>query len=226
VFSAILGYKRRMMKEVDLMIFDFDGTLVSTGIDLAAAVNYTLQQLDIPMKSEDEIIAFVGDGVRKLIERSLGVQSILLYDDAIKIFGKYYSEHLLDNTTICPSVKDVLENFAKKKKVIITNKRYDFTIAIVRGLTLEKHFIEIIGEDSTLYKKPDKRLVDDLLNKYNVPREKFVIIGDGMNDVLLAKNARIISCIYLNGLGRRQDLLEANADYYCEDLLEINSLFC
>jgi phosphoglycolate phosphatase len=178
------------------------------------------------MKSEDEIIAFVGDGVRKLIERSLGVQSILLYDDAIKIFGKYYSEHLLDNTTICPSVKDVLENFAKKKKVIITNKRYDFTIAIVRGLTLEKHFIEIIGEDSTLYKKPDKRLVDDLLNKYNVPREKVVIIGDGMNDVLLAKNARIISCIYLNGLGRRQDLLEANADYYCEDLLEINSLFC
>jgi phosphoglycolate phosphatase len=214
------------MKEIDLMIFDFDGTLVSTGIDLAAAVNYTLQKLAIPQKQEDEIIAFVGDGVRKLIERSLGTPNIGLYDEAIKIFGRYYSEHLLDNTTICPSVKDVLENFAKKKKVIITNKRYDFTIAIASGLTLEKHFIEIIGEGSTLYKKPDKRLVDDLLNKYNVPREKVVIVGDGMNDFLLAKNAGIISCIYLNGLGRRQDLLEANADYYCEDLLEINSLFC
>ena len=75
------------------------------------------------------------------------------------------------------------------------------------------------------YKKPDKRLVDYLLHKYNKEKEKTVIIGDGINDIALAKNSGILSCAYLNGLGKRKDLLAADADYYCENLLEINSLF-
>ena len=60
------------MKKIDLMIFDLDGTLVSSGTDLAVAVNYTLKELGLAQRPEKEIIGFVGDGVRKLIERSLG----------------------------------------------------------------------------------------------------------------------------------------------------------
>jgi len=64
-----------------------------------------------------------------------------------------------------------------------------------------------------------------LLNKYGPEKKRTIIIGDGVNDIMLAKNSGILSCAYLNGLGSRQELLSLNADYYCESLMEINSLF-
>ena len=213
------------MKKIDLMIFDLDGTLVSSGTDLVAAVNYTLNELGMPQRTEKEIIGFVGDGVRSLIERSLGDRQEKLADNALKIFTDYYSEHLLDNTNLYPDVLDVLTNFADKTKVILTNKRYKLTLRIARALNLENHFHEIIGADTLPYKKPDARLIDYLLSKYKANNDKTVMIGDGINDIYVAKNGGIISAAYLNGLGSKYDLLAAKADYYCENLLELNSLF-
>ncbi len=213
------------MKEIDLLIFDFDGTLVSTGTDLVAAVNYTLEQLGLEQKKEDEIISFVGDGVEKLIQRALGRDHIDCYPEAIKIFSGHYSEHLLDNTTLHPGVEDLLQYFQNKKKVILTNKRHDFTQAISKGLDIEKYFMEIVGDGTLPFKKPDKRLVDYLSGKYGTEKEKTVIIGDGINDINLAKNSGILSCAILNGLTKREILLAASADYYCENLSEICSLF-
>ena len=96
---------------------------------------------------------------------------------------------------------------------------------IVRRLNIEKYFTEIVGIDSTPFAKPDGRVIDYLLNKYGVAREKALMTGDGKNDILVARNSGIMSMAYLNGLGGREDLLNLHADYYCEDLLEINSLF-
>ncbi|MGV8059341.1 MAG: HAD family hydrolase [Smithellaceae bacterium] len=214
------------MKEVDLMIFDFDGTLVSTSTDLTLAVNYTLGQLGLAQIKKDKIISFVGDGVQKLIERALGNDLLEHYSSAIEIFSNYYREHLLDNPVLCSDAEEILKYFEHKNKVILTNKRYDFTVAISYGLGIEKYFKEIIGDGSMPYRKPDKRLVDYLLSKFGVEKGKTVIIGDGINDISLAKNAGILSCIYLKGLGNPEELLSANADYYCENLLEIKSLFC
>jgi len=143
----------------------------------------------------------------------------------LKIFTNYYSEHLLDNTNLYPDVPDVLTNFADKTKIILTNKRYEFTLKIARGLNLENHFHEIIGADTLPYQKPDGRLIDYLLDKYRVEKDKTVMIGDGINDIYVAKNAGIISAAFLSGLGLKKNLLAAEADYYCESLLELNSLF-
>jgi phosphoglycolate phosphatase len=214
------------MKEVDLVIFDFDGTLVSTGTDLVAAVNYTLEKLGLRIRLEYEIISYVGDGVKKLIERALGNDHLDHYPEANEIFSNYYSEHLLDNASLCPQADDILKYFQQKRKVILTNKRYNFTLAICRGLGIEKYFVEIIGDGSLPYKKPDKRLIDYILDKHHMEKGNTVIIGDGINDITIAKNSGILSCAYLNGLGKREDLLAAHADYYCENLLEISTLFC
>jgi phosphoglycolate phosphatase len=213
------------MKKIDLMIFDFDGTLVSSGTDLAVAVNFTLNELGMPQRPVKEIIGFVGDGVRSLIERSLGDRQEKSVDNALKIFTDYYRDHLLDNTKIYPNVMDVLTNFADKTKIILTNKRHEFTLKIAKALKLEKHFYEIIGADTMPYQKPDGRLIDYLLHKYEAKKDKTVMIGDGINDIYVAKNGGIISAAYLNGLGPKDDLLAAKADYYCESLLELNSIF-
>jgi phosphoglycolate phosphatase len=214
------------MKKVDMIIFDFDGTLVETGIDLAQAVNFMLKTLRLQERSEKEIISFVGDGINNLIEKALGKDNAKFHEQGLDVFTQYYSTHLLDNTKLCQDAEDVLMNYIDKAKIILTNKRYKFTLAIAQGLNIEKYFVEIIGADSTPYRKPDHRVVDYILNKYGTAKEKTVIIGDGVNDIIVARKSGILSCAYLNGLGKRQELLNLNADYYIENLLEVNTLFC
>lgn len=213
------------MKKVDLLIFDFDGTLVETGTDLVQAINYMLKALRLPERPAAEIISFVGNGINSLIEKALGEGRAELVENALDIFTQYYSDHLLDNARLYHQVEDVLIHFAGKEKIILTNKRYKYTIPIARGLDIEKYFVEIIGSDSTPYKKPDARVVDIILNKYGTAKEKTVIIGDGVNDILVARNSGILCCAYLNGLGDRQELLSMDADYYVENHSEVITLF-
>lgn len=213
------------MKRIDMMIFDFDGTLVSTGDDLADSVNYTLRTLDLEEKSKNEIIGFVGDGISKLMERALGQDALGLHEKAMKIFAEYYDKNLLRNTVLYPHVKDVLKYYENKKKIILTNKRHKFTIKIAQGLNIDQYFSEIIGIDSLPFSKPDRRITEYLLEKYTFSKENTVIVGDGINDILAARNGGVLSCACLNGLGNRNDLLKMKADYYCEDLREMTSLF-
>ncbi len=213
------------MKKIDLMIFDFDGTLVDTGADLVQSINYTLRTLNLPERTEKEVISFVGDGVSKLMERALGKDHSGLQTAAMQIFSGYYAEHMLDNSVLYPGVKEVLENYRNKTKIILTNKRHHFTLRIAESLRIENYFTDIIGADSTPFMKPDHRVMDHVFSKYPSPKENAVVIGDGVNDVIIAQNAGVLSCALLNGLGNREDLLKLKADYYCEDILELNSLF-
>jgi phosphoglycolate phosphatase len=213
------------MKKVDLMIFDFDGTLADTGADLVCSINHTLTAMRLDPRPAKEIISFVGDGIKKLIERSLGENNKERLEEAIGIFNGHYEKHLLDQTVLCPQIEDVLKYFNHKMKVILTNKRYSLTLAIARGLHIDRYFMEIVGADSTPFQKPDQRVVEYLLTKYNADPQKTVIIGDGVNDIAVAKNAGILSCAHLNGLGNKETLLAMEADFYCENLMEINSLF-
>ena len=213
------------MKHIELMIFDLDGTLVNSGGDIVASVNHTLKSLDIREKTQEEILTFVGDGVNKMIERALGKDFQYLFDQAMDIFSAYYTEHMLDTTCLCDSVIEALEHFSNKKKVIITNKRRYFTLKMTDALGISKYFEEIIGADSTAYKKPDPRLFIPLLERVDAVHNDTVVIGDGVNDIMLAKNTGVLSCALLNGFTDRDILLSLEPDFACEGLGELIKIF-
>ncbi len=213
------------MKAVDLMIFDFDGTLADTGEDIAASVNHALTSIGLASRPVNEILGFVGDGVRLLVERALGEDHRARLDEAMEFFLRHYEKHLLDHTKLYPAAEEVLNHFGSKKKVILTNKRYYLTMAIAKGLKIDRHFLEIVGADSTPFQKPDGRVIAYLLEKYGVAPRKAVMIGDGYNDVAAARNAGVLSCVHLNGLGNREKMLGMGADVYVEQLTEIQSIF-
>ena len=213
------------MKPVDLMMFDFDGTLADTGEDIAASVNHALTALGMASKPVHVILGFVGDGLRILMERALGADDREKLEEAMKFFLCHYEKHLLDHTRLYPEAEETLNYFHCKKKVILTNKRYYLTMAIAKGLKIDRHFLEIVGSDSTPFQKPDGRVVAYLLEKYGVAPERAVLIGDSANDVAAAKNAGVLSCVHLNGLGNREAMLKMGADFYVEHLTEIRSHF-
>ena len=213
------------MIKVEFFIFDLDGTLAATGQDLVTAVNYTMEALGLATLDHKRVISFVGDGVQELIKRSLGGDKQESNALAMKIFLEYYGNHLLDQTVLYPGVKECLNYFGAKRMVVISNKRQEFTVRIVKGLGIAPFFEDVVGGDVMPYKKPDPRLVEPYLKRFNVSREQTVIVGDGPNDILLAKNAGIRSCACLNGLVHRDNLLKLQPDYICESLLELRELF-
>jgi len=214
------------MQKVDLLVFDLDGTLVRSGDDLAASVNYTLKTLGLPILAPETVRGFVGDGVKTLMKKALGPDALEHFDRAMDLFSAYYAEHLLDRTTLYPDVPSVLDYFEKKKKVIVTNKLLGFTLQITKGLGIADRFQEIIGEDSTPFKKPDPRLLQLVMAKWGGTPERTVVIGDGVNDILLGRNAGALSCAFLNGITGRDKLLALAPDLTCETLSDLKTLLC
>lgn len=214
------------MKEVDLMIFDLDGTLINSAPDIIATVNYTRNMLRLPKMEDKAIISLVGDGMEKLLERFLGPELQHRCEEAMTIFLDYYEKHLLDNTTLYPGVTDILDFFSWKKKVIITNKRSRFTRKITDGFAITGSFDDIIGMGSTPFRKPDARVLLPLLERFRIVPDRAVIFGDGAADINLAKNTGIKSCAMLNGFTPRDVLLSLQPDFTCENMGELKGMFC
>lgn len=209
-----------------LLVFDLDGTLADTGEDLAFSVNRALRSMGLPERPDDEILGFVGDGVRKLLERSLGERHRERLDEALVRFKIFYAAHLLDRTTLYPGVQDVLRHFGGKPKVLITNKNTEFTLALCRGLGIDASFREIIGGDSREFMKPDPRLLLPLFDRYGADPAETLVVGDGVNDILLARRTGARACAFLNGLGKRDELLRLEPDFTLERMIDLTAIAC
>lgn len=213
------------MESMDLMVFDFDGTLVNSGYDIAASVKYVLKELGLPDMGTGMILSFIGDGVQTLLEKSIGKDFSERAGEAMELFSAHYAKHMLDTTSLYDSVIDVLNHFQEKKKIIITNKRINYTLEMAKTLGITELFEDIIGADSTPYKKPDSRLLYPFLDKFRAKADKTIVIGDGINDILLAKHTGALSCALLKGLTPRDTLMSLNPDFYCEDISELKNIF-
>lgn len=108
--------------EIDLLIFDLDGTLIESKWDIADSVNLTLRDLGVPERPQEEIFGFVGDGVKKLLRLAVGEGNKDLYDEALRVFRGHYLEHCLDRTSFYPGIDQVLTHFSAKPKAVATNK--------------------------------------------------------------------------------------------------------
>jgi len=214
-----------VMRHVQLMVFDLDGTLAATGEDLAASVNYALAAQGLPCLSTDRVIGFVGDGLRELMVRALGPDEEWRLDTSLTLFAEHHDLHLLDHTALYPGVLTSLNFFRDKKKVVLTNKRWRFADKILRSLGIESYFDAVIGGDCHPYMKPDTRLIPPLLERFSTVPELTVMVGDGRNDVLLAKYTGLVSCAYLGGLTAPRTLLALDPDYVIESMSELPGLF-
>jgi phosphoglycolate phosphatase len=201
------------MRAVDLLVFDLDGTLVRSVDDLAAGVNHALKMLGRPIHTLETIRGFIGDGIPVLMKRALDPCADANFARSMDLFTDYYAEHLLDHTTLYPDVPAILDHFDQKKKVIVTNKAQEFAV-------------KIIGEGSVPFKKPDPRLLQIVMTKWGATPERTVVIGDGINDILLARQSGALCCAFLNGITGREKLLELAPDMTFEALSELMSLLC
>ena len=182
---------------MDLLIFDLDGTLIDSRLDLAHAVNATRAHMGMTQLDFERVYSYVGNGAPVLIRRALGEQATELeVEEALEFFLEYYREHALDCTTLYPGVKESLERLgaAGKRMAVLTNKPVRMSNAIVGGLGIAGHFFQVYGGNSFDFKKPNPIGVETLMRETGIDRELTVMVGDSSVDINTAVNAGVRSC--------------------------------
>ncbi len=213
------------MREVDLIIFDLDGTLVDSRQDIVNGINFMLKQLSFREKPFDEIISYVGRGVEELVKDSIGKDKFELRLKALDIFKNYYKMHPADYAYIYPGVKDMLVYFDGKDKAVITNRNHNSSITMLEKMGVAGFFKSIIGDDNTSCLKPSRCQFDRLFEEINVrDRQKVLMVGDMDIDVLAGKASGIATCAVTYGIGKRQDIEHAVPDYIIDDIRELKKI--
>jgi len=214
-----------MMKQIDLLIFDLDGTLVDTRRDLANSVNFALNALKLPALQIEEVMSYVGDGLKKLLDRSLPKDGLENIGEVIDIFSEHYREHCLDFSGFYPDVVNILNYFQDKKMTVVSNKPEEFTRLILEGLRIADFFEIILGGDSLPLMKPDPGPILHILDKLNASNEKTAIVGDGTTDIEAGKAANILTCAVTYGLKEKEVLLKMEPDFMIDDIVELKRIF-
>ena len=218
--------ERAMKKEIDLVIFDLDGTLADTGQDLANAINYVRSRLDLEPLDDRLVYDHVGRGVEHLLRSSLPQTYDGRFQEVMELFLQRYENHLLDTTLLYPCVKETLDYFRGKKRVVVSNKLHRLTVSILRGLGIEICFDAILGGDSVPQKKPDPEPLNRVLGAFGVSPKKALMVGDGGTDIEAGKRAGVLTCGVTYGLGKREELIAAKPDILIDHLRHLTDYFC
>lgn len=216
---------RAMKKQIDLVMFDLDGTLAATGRDLANSVNYIRSALRLDPLDDKLVYSHVGRGVEHLLRMSLPENSQDRFKEIMELFLKHYAEHLLDTTALYPHVRETLEYFEKKKRVVVSNKLHRLTVPILRGLGIEACFDAVLGGDSAAEKKPHPGALNRVLADFRIEPARGLIVGDGDADIEAGRGAGVHTCGVTYGLGRKEELVAARPDYLIDDLSELEKYF-
>ena len=187
---------------VRLLVFDLDGTLVDSKVDLANAVNVAIESFDLPPLPHPTIYSYVGDGASALMRRALPKEKAGLLPEVLDRFLEYYRRHLLDTTRAYPGVVGALRKWAGiYRMAVLTNKGEAMSREILSGLSLDGYFFEVRGGDSFATKKPDPEGLLHIVRGAGVEAREAVMIGDSRNDVQAGRAAGTVTCGVTYGLG-------------------------
>ena len=206
---------------VRALIFDLDGTLIDSKLDLALAVNATLEHMGRAALEHLRIYGYVGQGAPRLIEQALGPGATPTdCKQGLAHFLAYYREHMLDNTVTYPGVREGLAALEELPMAVLTNKPVRFSEQILEGLGLSKYFRFVYGGNSFETKKPDPAGTEALLREFGTGPREAMLVGDSEVDVQTARNAGTWACGVTYGLGSER-LAEYPPDLLVDSLEEL-----
>lgn len=197
------------MNKYEAVIFDLDGTLLNTLEDITGAVNYAMDKFNYPLHSAAEVRSFVGNGIRKLIERSLPEGADTPgFDSIFNEFKQFYTANCRIKTCPYPGIMELLERlYADGYKLAVNSNKNQAAVTELNNIYFSKYIPVAIGENGQMPKKPAPDSVFLALEKTGCPVNKALYAGDSDVDIETAKNAGI-KCISVSWGFKDREFLE------------------
>lgn len=213
-----------------LFLFDLDGTLIDSKGDIASSLNLALARAGLTRLPPSRIAGFIGDGVRKLVERALREalgsepdESLLLR--VMNLYLQEYGVHLLDTTRLFEGVEEALESLHWAQLAVVTNKPERLSRQILDALGVGRRFRVVLGGDSTLLRKPDPAPLLEAMKLCGADPTESVMVGDSPVDVQAGKAAGAVTCGIAANTTERERLSAAGCDLLISDIRELTACF-
>ena len=196
------------------VIFDLDGTILDTLTDLTDAVNFALSSFGFPPRRSEEVCSFVGNGIRKLIERAIGREGYEKQEELFQTFRQFYAEHCSVTTRPYEGIEEVLKTLQNRgiKRAVLSNKS-DAEVKKLIQTHFPNLFDEVQGEDESagFPRKPNPKGVLEIMRRLNASAQETVYVGDSNVDIQTANNAGIDCILVTWGFKTKAFLLENGA---------------
>ncbi len=206
-----------------LAIFDMDGTILDTLVDLAEAVNYALRRAGLPERSLQEIRSYLGNGMLRLIRLAAPEDaSAELLAELKETFTEYYKAHCSAHTRPYDGIVELIEELRSQgvKTAVVSNKP-DFGVQLLVQDYFPTSFDAAVGERNGIAKKPAPDSVNEVLRLLDISREEAVYIGDSEVDIETARNAGMTGVIVTWGFRDEAYLLSLKPDVLVHDIKEL-----
>ena len=208
---------------VRAFLFDLDGTLIDSKLDLVNSVNFMLEQMKREILPLDTVASYVGHGAPRLVADVLGAASDADLRLGLEIFLGHYRKHSLDSTRAYPGVVEGLQALEGRPMAVLTNKPLKMSVEILEGLGLLPYFRAVYGGDSFEKKKPDPMGAQAILKALDARPAEAAMVGDSDVDMQTARNAGTIAIGVNYGFGQH-NAATFPADLYVDSLEELSAL--
>ena len=172
-------------------MFDLDGTLVNSIVDITNALNYAIEPYKLEKMTAERTVGIVGEGLTMLVKKMLGEERESIRPDVMDRFMRYYSDHLTDFSVPYPGVPETLEKLGGYRKAVVSNKREALSKRLLDTLNLSHYFDVVIGSDSVGERKPSPKPVLRIIQMVKVNPDEAVIVGDSDYDIEAGRAAGI-----------------------------------
>lgn len=202
--------------KLQAVVFDFDGVLADTALDIAASVRAAQRQYGLPEMTTPEIMSYVGFGAKHLIDHTVPAGDEEKMKEVLLWYKQYYEEHPCDETVLFPGIQETLDAFCASgiQMSIVSNKPEPITLLIVEKLGIKEYFTRIIGPESVTNMKPDPEGLLLCAKDMDAIPEACMMVGDSYTDIAAGKRAGFgKTCAVFYGYGNHERLREEHADY-------------
>jgi len=224
--------KTLLINKPQAILFDLDGTLVDSALDLTEALRHTFITLDLEAPSEKKVSEWIGNGIDKLLHRALtnSINGVASDDDfwrAKNIFFTEYEKQSGNQSKLYLGVEQTLAHFFQENILMacVTNKDRRFTLPLLDKLRIKNHFSMIVCGDDLNNKKPHPEPLIFIANKLNVDIKKCLMVGDSASDIYAANAAEMPVFCVTYGYSQGINLETLKVDAMISDMREIEHYF-
>jgi phosphoglycolate phosphatase len=203
-----------------LIIFDLDGTLVDSRVDIMHAVNYAISPYGIEPVHLQEMPELVGEGAIRLMEKLLKKRRVSLdISMLVDRFESHYSAHPVSHTVPYPGVPETLRSLRDYRKAVVSNKFRSISLQVLEKLQLSQYFEEVAGVDTFPERKPSPLPILRILDTFEARPEETLVVGDSVYDIQAgrASGTKTVAATYGYGSPGFSD----NADFIIADFTQL-----